>query len=267
MSISLSPRNEHQQLEWFPFHHTICHTVKNQYHHTIIKTTSGSIREMEVYNWEHNRPPDTVRTREIAKYYENDTYIDGVIYMYLGMDDKFYCYDGIHRLTALEEPELSHKDTIVFLIDIMKYPRESIIIDRFKTLNKSISIPQLYIVNETHTNTSTNILKKTLQEVVQYYSHQYKQFFSSNSNPQTPHENRDIMMDKLYTLSQMYDELQKYTKEEWIEFCEKKNIVFANSLSKYKLTEKKKQKCIKANFFLFITKDWHTKDIHQCMLH
>lgn len=257
--------NDEYSCDWFPFQHNICHTTSNK--HYILKTTSGCIREMELYNWEHNRPPDNVRISEIAKYYEHDTYMDGIIYMYLGYDNKFYCYDGIHRLSALEEPELRDKDDIVFLIDIMKYPRESVIIERFKTLNKSISVPQLYIMNSPNQTTNkTQILKNILEEVTQYYSHKYKQFFSSNSNPQVPHENRDAMMDKLFTLTEMYPDLQSYTKQDWIDFCEKKNTIFSTQLQKYKLTERKKQKCNSANFYLFITKDWHTKDLVQCMM-
>lgn len=249
------------ELEWFPYNNHICHIVNKK--HVIIKTTSGFIRDMEINNWEHNRPPDIIRTSEIAKYYEDDKYIDGIIYLFIGLDNNIYCYDGIHRLSALEEPELSGKDDIVIILDVMKYPKEGLIIERFKSLNKSLAVPQLYINGG---GGSGYNLKNTLEVVVGYYLQKYKMFFSSKSNPQVPHENRDIMMDKLYCISEKYTDLQRYNKDEWISFCDKKNKILEGFIHNYKLNEKKKNKCITNRWYLFITKEWHNLYNEEALL-
>jgi hypothetical protein len=79
------------------------------------------LKEIQIENWIYNRPPDYTRIPEIIKQLEKQNYVDGFIYLVKYGENKYYCYDGIHRLEALRylyerNNKINHK-IIIHLIN------------------------------------------------------------------------------------------------------------------------------------------------------
>ena len=254
------------KLEWLDFEHNLLIPLENDYdgeiEHAIIQTTIYDLLDTVFENWEHNRPPDMTRIPEIVRSYKKSKIIDGLIYI-AKIGENYICYDGIHRLSAI--PHLRRETKII--MDIMKDPDDAEIISKFKKINKSNPVPELYINGKVNDN-----VKNTILQVVSFYYNKYSKtinkqsFFSSVRTPNVPNENRDTMIDKLYELTQDGYELCDYFRnmnyQEWLEFLERKNNYFKDLITmgkNIKLSKNQINKCSKDNNYLFCCKDWHTK--------
>jgi hypothetical protein len=239
---------------------------KNEVRYLIL-TNIGEVKKLSIQNWYFNRPVDLTRIPEIVKSYRGKKMIDGIIYIYK-IDNKdnnikYYCYDGIHRLTSIEELD----DNMYILLDIYDNPNEGIIINQFKRLNQTNPVPELYLNQTNKTNKTTNI-KEILEKVVEKYYNKYSKtsnnqsFFSSRRNPNIPNENKSNMTDKLYSLLKDNEHesiFNKFNYDKWIDFLERKNKYFKNNIHIFKVSSKQKSKCIKDEMYLFICKDWELK--------
>jgi hypothetical protein len=228
----------------------------------IILTTSKELNKINIERWNYNRPPDMLRIPDICKSYRGKKMVTGIIYLTKEYDSKnmkmrYYCYDGLHRLKALEELD----NDIEVIIDIFIEPNECLVINEFKKINKSNPVPELYIESmDKRENNKLEIIK----EVVEYYYNRYNKFkfFSSSSNPRRPHENRDRMMRKLCELlnDNPYEEtFNKLSYDKWIKFLELKNELFKGLVKEAKMNNNQLNKCKKSDMFLFIYSDWHKK--------
>jgi len=189
--------------------------------HYISKCTIGDLLQAHILNWEHNRPPDVTRSREIAEHiYTRRPILDWMLYM---TNDRatntFYVVDGIHRYTALKiiyeenqkpadliTPDLFGSngdadwlyDTYI-LICIRTNPTKGETIDWFQTLNRSNPVPDLYIVNAAAEK------RKHIEEVAHEWSTHFKPHFSASQKPNIPNINRDRFIDILDELYEKYN--------------------------------------------------------------
>jgi len=63
-----------------------------------------TISNMKIRNWKYNRPIDISRIPSIKNYILKTKRVEGIICLaYSVDDDTFYCYDGIHRITSIQE--------------------------------------------------------------------------------------------------------------------------------------------------------------------
>lgn len=116
---------------------------------TILLTNIKYILDnFQIENWSKNRPEDTIRVEEIAKYYESNNIkiIPGTIHVWLH-NEIHYIYDGLHRFLAaklLNENSLRPINLNILLsINYSKF--EDNIINDFININKSIPIPFIYV--------------------------------------------------------------------------------------------------------------------------
>ena len=220
--------------------------------HKVIMTDANSLTELNVENWKFNRPADKKRVTKIATYHRNKTFIEGIIYVAL-IDGNYYCYDGLHRLEAVR----ILKDSCYYgsqkvIIDLWVNPTDGEVLDRFKALNSSVPVAEIYTQGDKELD-----LKKTLEGVVEYMQQKYRGFFKPTHRPNIPHENQDVVMQKLYDMYELNPGLEYYNIEEWIEYLMKFNEYYKTHIHKYRLSQRQKAKCATNDFFLFITKDWH----------
>ena len=100
-----------------------------------------------VKNWSKNRPPDLIRVEQIKEKYNSDNtnFIDGMIHGFIENNNDLIIYDGIHRL-------LSGKDIDRNIFIILKIIQigcdENYIVNEFKKINSSVSIPFIYLQND-----------------------------------------------------------------------------------------------------------------------
>jgi len=153
-------------------------------------------------NWNKNRPPDAVRIQQIKEHFLNNTVrlVPGVISVWepprspSEPTERYYVYDGIHRFLAVKELIAENPQREFFLLIQFKWPkREQEIIDDFINLNKSVSVPSIYIED-------TDILKKTVcQNIAEALCKRYPAFVSPSRKPYVYNFNRDVLIEFIST--------------------------------------------------------------------
>lgn len=137
-------------------------------------------------NWRNNRPPDPVRVAQISNYFSvsNETLVPGIIHAWV-RGSKFLVFDGAHRLHAAFA---SGRD----MSAVVRYydsDREQDIIEEFTNINKSVSVPYVYLEQD-------NYVKRTVcLSIVEHLCKKYPSFLSPSRNHYSYNFNRDKMMD------------------------------------------------------------------------
>ncbi len=146
-----------------------------------------------IKNWDKNRPADPVRVSQIKQYYSenNISMVDGIICGWL-VNDTIYIYDGIHRLNAaLEIFNETQTQNLFVIVKIVKAQNENVVINDFKCINSSVSIPYLYLENE-------NELKRNVCEsVMKKMCNQWSNCVSPSRNPRKSNFNRDNFIEHI----------------------------------------------------------------------
>lgn len=154
--------------------------------------SSSDIDFNQFSNWAKNRPPDQVRIQQIKQHFLNNNtrLIPGIISAWDKDDGIFYIYDGIHRFLALKEILEQNPDQDFFLlIQFKTAKREQEIIDDFINLNKSVSVPTIYIED-------TDALKKTVcQNIAEELCKRFPAFVSPSRKPYVYNFNRDNLIE------------------------------------------------------------------------
>lgn len=216
----------------------------------IIKTTIKKLYKNYGYitNWSKNRPVDPVRVEQIKLNFNSSTInnyiIDGMVSAWKKPDENIlYIYDGIHRLSAsLEYPE--H----ILIMKIFTTSHESEIIDDFKKINLSVSIPFLYLEddNELKISVCNNVMSMMCKK--------WRNNISPSRNPWKCNFNRDKFIDEIlsklhvdYTISN----IDTVIFEKILEVnAYAKNFINTNNINVYK-------KCIINDFYIMYLDNAH----------
>ena len=230
----------------------------------------------KIINWKHNRPPDTVRCRELAEYiYNKKQEVDWLFYMIVE-NDIFHIIDGIHRFHSLQiikrenskapdylTPILigtnAFANTMVgtnnnstdwlyekyIFISLRKNMSNGETIDLFQSLNKSNPVPELYIAP--HVNQQKRALIET---VVNEWLDGFNTHFTSSKNPNIPNMNRDKfieILDYVYEKYQLNNSTNYLLSEKLYELNSKLKASPPKKTSPCAL-----DKCIKTGCFIFL---------------
>jgi hypothetical protein len=192
--------------------------------HAIYKIMIKDLLVSSVKNWEYNRPPDMARCPDIARYiYNSKKPIDTMVYLsFNNLKEVFEVLDGIHRITALKiikEENSKPLDLLdqhefgsgndanwlynqYMLVNIRFNSTLGELIEVFKNLNKSQTVPELYICDH----------KKEKRDIINMISNEwfvkYKKHFSPSANPITGNTNKnkfEDLLDKLYEKHKIRD--------------------------------------------------------------
>ena len=193
----------------------------------VIKVQIKDLLTAPIKNWKCNRPPDKVRCKEIARFiYNNKQKINTSFYLtYNNANSCFDVFDGIHRLTALKKIKQENSKPFIigefgcnndanwlynqYVIVYMYFnTTEGYIIDLFKSLNKSISVPELYLKDRNDEKI------EVIETVSKDWQTKYKKHFSESKTPHLGNINRDTFID---LLDKLYDKHNIYETENSIE--------------------------------------------------
>lgn len=222
----------------------------------IISTTYNELKKINIQNWENNRPPDISRIPQIANNIKYDKIILGIIYIFRD-GNNYYCYDGIHRLKALEYMDNNNivgtggeniKNKYIILNYINNNDTTKII-NNFKKINSTIPVPELYTKDSIDLN-----IRKNLSQLCVDYQKKYPSHFSSSRKPQRPNINRDFLFDILYDISQDCKLLKNYNFQQWINLLDKYNLYVKDNIDLYKLSDRQIKKCKHNNCYIFCSK-------------
>jgi len=211
-------------------------------------TTIEKLQKSKIKNWELNRPPDNERSKEISEYIKAQLCVDGTIYLaYISTEDQLICYDGSHRLLAINLLDLNQTQyEIPIMISVLINATKGDMIDHFEILNKCIPLPVMY-------HDGADINKKTaIIDTVNYLMDRYSVFFKPSRNPNVPHENRDRLNDKINELYTQYD---LTNKDSIMSLLFKINDKIKNNIPN-KAPQKAIDKCKKYDFYIFLNKFW-----------
>ncbi len=241
--------------------YTLVHAYSNEDY--LIKLSVEDLLKLNIVNWKYNRPPDEIRCNEIRDYFiKPSTIINIPFHLYYNEKyNEFECLDGIHRytgLTLVEDKELINNKVVIIYLYFKKSEGE--LIDIFKTINKSIVVPELYISGDYSLTDKDNI-----EFVVNDLKNRYSEHFSSNKDFRVPQINRDKLIE---ILTEIYNEYKIRNKSKLLELVNKANECVKEylegeyehrKLSK-KFTPKQLEKCHKTSCYLFLYKESNLKE-------
>jgi len=223
-------------------------TVFKNNNTTLYKTTVNNLKtNYNCVNWNKNRPHDPVRIKDIKNYFieKQQTVIPGIIYGWKN-EETIEIYDGIHRLLAGFETD----PNMELLIQVYSTVDEKLIIEDFKNLNKSISVPTIYIQEN-------NYYKRTVCEnVVKHFCEKYPKHVSASRNCQTQNFNRDLFIEFISKLN--IDFSRKALDTIIIQELSGINFQAKDYVKKHKVDVPQKSHC--SNFYLFFLQELFIKD-------
>jgi hypothetical protein len=206
----------------------------------VIKCSVTDIDKHNIVNWSKNRQPDNVRITDLSKYYAENSVrlIPGVIYAWQRSNtDKLEIYDGIHRLLAAYE----YGENMTCILSIRITNDESEIIKDFTCINKSVSVPSIYLEE-------TNVFKKIVcQNVAEMLCKQYPTFVSPSRKPYVYNFNRDNLIEFISSLDVDFckPRIDKYIFNELMGL----NLYAERFVERNSITHPKK--CAYYKFYLF----------------
>ena len=191
-------------------------------------------KSLDVKFWKHNRPPTLSRVPEIHNWMAEFHRMDGVLNLAHIPGEGLVCFEGNHRRLALEGLD------ITVLVDIVWNATHATVKQEFKRLNQSISVPDLYVVENDAT------IRLNIENAVAEFRKKYSKHESSHGRFQRPNFNRDKLTDELFRLQ---NELMVSVDDLMIRIYEQNDkLALAD---KTKLSENTIKKCSESGLWLF----------------
>lgn len=196
--------------------------------------------QLPITRWKHNRPPDKERVDEIHAYMRESKRVDGMVYIGC-VDNQLVCYESNHRREAIKGID----DIADILVDIIWGATDEQIKEEFMRLNKAVSVPELYVSDETETTIST------IRDAVDSFCNTYRKLKVNTNKPQRPNFNRDMVADEFY---RVMNEKHITIDELVVQLTQLNRDMGARNRNKLPL--KVIQKCEEAGLWLFA---WSSK--------
>ena len=222
--------------------------------HSLFAIRVRDFLQLPIKNWRYNRPVDKPRSREIAAYLTKTKQPIETVFYLVKTDKGYEVLDGIHRYTALkmlqEEPvdyiTGSFYGEVEVLVNIRFDATDGETIDAFKSLNKSIPVPELYMRDP------DQVKRDIIESVVKKWSTQYADHFSPSRKPVRPNMNRDTFIE---IITEIYD---KYNTDDNVTIDDMERLLLeCNRRAQLEFAEEEKpksaiEKCKRTGFWLFM---------------
>ena len=223
--------------------------------HSLFAIRVRDFLQLPIKNWRYNRPVDKPRSREIAAYLTKTKQPMETVFYLVKTDKGYEVLDGIHRYTALkmlqEEPVdyitgLVGYGEVEVLVNIRFDATDGETIDAFKSLNKSIPVPELYMRDP------DQVKRDIIESVVKKWSTQYADHFSPSRKPVRPNMNRDTFIE---VITEIYD---KYNTDDNVTIDDMERLLLeCNHRAQLEFAEedtppKAIEKCKRTGFWLFM---------------
>lgn len=226
----------------------------------------------QIINWKYNRPPDDIRSIEIASYIFNKKEdLDWLIYA-IYENNSLQIIDGIHRFYALQIIKRENKKPIDYLtpnlfgcdnnaewlyekyliLSIRSNMTDGQTIDLFQSLNKSNPVPDLYIIDQGQQK------RNIIEHIVSEWVASFRTHFTSSKSPNIPNTNRDRfieILDYAYTKYNITNSNSYLLNDILYEL----NTGIKRELPK-KLSENAIEKCKKSGCYLFLLRQDQIQD-------
>ena len=159
-----------------------------------------TLRGIGAKRWSRQRPADEARVAEIQAWIAHKKDVQGVISMAWDSKEGLIVYDGQHRWCACKGVA---DGGIRVLVEIMWDATEEEIVESFQSINRSVSVPELY----TDPAMVAESVRPEIMDLVSVLAGKYKDFLSTSDKPNRPNFNRDRLTDELFAIWR--DDLEK----------------------------------------------------------
>ena len=241
--------------------------------HQIYKIKIKDLLTDKLTNWEYNRPADIYRCQDIAQYiYNSKKPIDTMFYLsFNNIKEIFEILDGNHRITSFkiifDNNYKLHNCCIsskyddnnqwlleqYLLINIRFNSTIGELIDVFKNLNKSQTVPDLYIRD--HTKDKRDIIDTIINE----WMGKYKKHFSSSANPKIGNINRNNFVQLLDIIYDKYS-IDETKINKFRDILDNANNTIASNIPS-KASIDIRAKCQESGCYLFLYKNSKLEEI------
>jgi len=214
--------------------------------HLLGMTTVRDVLGAPLVNWRLNRPPDQTRCAALAQYLQRSGQpIDSVLVLALNHRTRqFDILDGIHRYHALrmmEEPILDAP----LIVNIRTNFSEGKLVEVFQNINKSVSVPELYLRD------TTKDRRECVERLATQWQMRYPSHFKATKAPQRPNTNRDLF---IAFLDHAYDKMELAYETEGrlaVRMEEMNAEVRLGAIASKALPDKMVQSCEASGCYLF----------------
>ena len=193
-----------------------------------------TFKELDIKTWKYNRPPTESRISEIREWNCQFKRMDGLLNLAYVPGDGLVCFEGNHRRLALIDLD------ITVMVDILWDVTDEIVMHEFRRINKSVSVPELYVA-ETEAG-----LKLEILQYVTAFRKKYGLHETSSDRPQRPNFNADGLIDQITRLQKE----SGLTMKDLSVRLETLNLKYADN-PKDKLSKKIVEKCWTSGLWLF----------------
>jgi hypothetical protein len=145
---------------------------------------SDVFKKLDIRTWKYNRPPDEIRVSEIKQWSTQFKRMDGILNLAYICGTGLVCFDGNHRRLAIRDLD------IMILLDILWDVSDDTVMHEFRRINKSVSVPDLYMENDTS-------FRADIEHHVSLFRKKYSSHESASERPQRPNFNRDGLIDQI----------------------------------------------------------------------
>lgn len=132
-----------------------------------------------ITRWEHNRPEDEARVKEIRASAQQKGYIEGIISL-AHLDGTLQCYDDDYRRMAIT-PVMA-----LMLVSVLWGATQKDVAEEFNAINQSVSVPLVYMEGKVDVVTEVAVI-----EFVSGLCKLYPSHCSQSKACHTPNFNRD----------------------------------------------------------------------------
>lgn len=209
-------------------------SIDNQGDHSVCWIPANVFNRLPIRRWKFNRPPDEERVAEIHEYMKTSKRLDGIIYLAC-INNELVCYEANHRREAMKGIEGLHN----VLVDILWNATDEKVKEEFVRLNKSVSVPELYL------GETTDVVEE-VRKLVDSFCKNYKKLKVNSSRPQRPNFNRDMITDE-FTRIMREQNLTPIQFERWLTDRNRE----LTQQDRKGLTEKVISKCEESGLWLF----------------
>jgi hypothetical protein len=147
-------------------------------------------QQLDIKTWRYNRPPSNERVAEIREWNVQFGRMDGVLNLAYIPGTGMVCFEGNHRRLALGGLNVQ------VLVDILWDVSDETVMYEFRRINKSVSVPELYVAETEVT------LKLEVEALVTSFRKKYPTHETASGRPQRPNFNRDGLTDQLTRIQQ-----------------------------------------------------------------
>lgn len=230
---------------YFNKHNHIITLNSNEHYY---KVNSNNIKTY-IEKWEHNRDLDNDKITMILNAFENKKLSPGIIYI-AELNDKFICYDGNHRIEALNNINCDLICHVIF------NATDKMIKNNTQNINKMTPTPDAILAN----SAEGNIL---LNQFIKDFNIKYGKQKVQGKNPFKGNYNSNILFDKISRLLFdnpliAFDEAIKHIHIDVLMNIfdkineEYKSMTNNNKYKQLGITDRQYNKSIKNNCYIFL---------------